>query len=188
MMRIITGKARGVRLDTLEGVETRPTAERVKEAVFSMLQFDIEGRSILDLFSGSGQMALEALSRGAAEAVMIDKSKNAIRIIERNAEKCKLSSYCQIYNFDAMDYIRRSKDKKFDIIFLDPPYASGFYQPVLSALYENNMLKPTSVIVCESDSDKLFEGADQLRDKYSVKRSAKYSKTVITLLEPKREE
>ena len=188
MMRIITGKARGVRLDTLEGVETRPTAERVKEAVFSMLQFDIEGRSILDLFAGSGQMALEALSRGASEAVLIDKSKNAIRIIERNAEKSKLSSYCQIYNFDALDYIRRSKDKKFDIIFLDPPYASGLYQPVLSALCDNNMLKPTSIIVCESDSDKLFEGAEELKDKYSVKRSSKYSKTVITLLEPKRDE
>ena len=158
MMRIITGKARGVRLDTLEGVETRPTAERVKEAVFSMLQFDIEGRSVLDLFSGSGQMALEALSRGASEAVLIDKSKNAMRVIEKNAEKCRLTDMCKIINSDALDYIRRNKGKKFDIIFLDPPYASGFYQPVLNALYVNDMLKPTSIIVCESDFGELLEG------------------------------
>ena len=116
MMRIITGKARGIRLKTLEGEATRPTAERVKEAVFSMLQFDLEGRSVLDLFSGSGQMALEALSRGADEAILVDRSKSAIRIIEKNAEKCRFTSRCQIYNFDALDYIRRNKGRKFDII------------------------------------------------------------------------
>lgn len=187
MMRIITGSAKGVRLETLEGVETRPTAERVKEAVFSMLQFDIEGRSVLDLFSGSGQMALEALSRGASEAVLIDRSKNAIRIIEKNAEKCRLSSRCQIYNYDAIDYIKRNNERKFDIIFLDPPYASGLYQPTLLALYEYDMLKPSSVIVCESDFDLIFESEPRLKDKYEVRRSSKYSKTVITLLEPKRE-
>ena len=187
MMRIITGSARGVRLDTLEGVETRPTAERVKEAVFSMLQFDIEGRRVLDLFSGSGQMALEALSRGASEAVLIDKSKNAIRIIEKNAEKCRLSSSCQIYNFDAMDYIKRNRDKKFDIIFLDPPYASGLYQPILLALYEYGILKDSSVIVCESDFNDLLADSPRLEEIYTVKKSSKYSKTVISLLEPKRE-
>lgn len=187
MMRIITGKARGVRLDTLEGVETRPTAERVKEAVFSMLQFDIEGRSVLDLFSGSGQMALEALSRGASEAVLIDKSKNAMRVIEKNAEKCRLTNMCKIINSDALDYIRRNKGKKFDIIFLDPPYASGFYQPVLNALYVNDMLKPTSIIVCESDFGELLEGDCKLKELYSVKKSSKYSRTVITLLEPVKE-
>ena len=186
MMRIITGKARGVRLDTLEGVETRPTAERVKEAVFSMLQFDIDRRSVLDLFSGSGQMALEALSRGASEAVLIDRSKNAIRIIEKNAEKCKLSNDCRIYNLDAMDYIKRNSGRKFDIIFLDPPYASGLYQPVLAALNEYNMLKPSTIIVCESDFNELFEGKPELEEIYAVKKSSKYSKTVITLLEPKR--
>ena len=185
MMRIITGKARGIRLDTLEGLETRPTAERVKEAVFSMLQFDIEGRSVLDLFAGSGQMSLEALSRGASEAVMIDRSKNAIKIIEKNAEKCRLASNCQILNFDALDYIKRSFGRKFDIIFLDPPYSSGLYQPVLRALYEYNVLKSTSIIVCESDFNELLSGDPALEDIYVVRKSSKYSKTVITLLELK---
>ncbi|MBQ8848912.1 MAG: 16S rRNA (guanine(966)-N(2))-methyltransferase RsmD [Clostridia bacterium] len=183
MMRIITGKAKGVRLETLEGLETRPTAERVKEAVFSMLQFDIEGRRVLDLFSGSGQMALEALSRGASSAVLIDRSKNAIKIMEKNAIKTKLDDCCEIKNADALDYIKRNRGQKFDIVFLDPPYASGAYQPVLKALYEYEFLKPTSVIVCESDFDELLKGAPELERIYCVKRSSRYSKTVITLLE-----
>ena len=182
MMRIISGKAKGIRLDTLEGEETRPTAERVKEAVFSMLQFDIEGRRILDLFSGSGQMALEALSRGAEEAVLIDHSKSAIKIIQRNAEKCRLTSQCDIVNSDASDYIKRNRGKRFDIIFLDPPYASGLYEPILRALYECEMLKPTSIIVCESNFDELLAG--DIGKYYSARKVSKYSKTVITLLEP----
>ena len=187
MMRIITGKARGIRLDTLDGDETRPTAERVKEAVFSMLQFDIEGRRVLDLFSGSGQMALEALSRGADSAVLVDKSKNALKIIEKNAEKTKLSDKCEIRNSDALDYIKRCREDRFDIVFLDPPYASGLYQPVLKALHEYGLLKPSSIIVCESDFDELLNGDPTLEMVYNIKRSSKYGRSVITLLEPKKE-
>lgn len=183
MMRIITGRARGIRLDTLEGEETRPTSERVKEAVFSMLQFDIEGREVLDLFSGSGQMALEAVSRGAAAATLVDKSKNAIKIIEKNAEKTKLSKYCRIVNSDSLDFIKRNKEKKYDIIFIDPPYASGLYIPILKLLYEYEMIKPTSLIVCESDFEKLLDNDGELQRIYSVKKVSRYSKTVITILE-----
>ena len=146
MMRIITGKAKGIKLNTLEGIETRPTAERVKEAIFSMIQFDIEGRKVLDLFSGSGQMGLEAVSRGAAHAVMVDRSKNAIKIIESNAEKTHLKEQCTIINSDATDFIKRNKGNKFDIIFIDPPYASGLYAPILLELKNNDLLKPTSLI------------------------------------------
>ena len=91
MMRVITGRARGIKLVTLEGEMTRPTSERAKEAIFSMIQFDLEGRRVLDLFAGSGQMGIEALSRGAAQAVMVDQSKDAIAIIKQNVEKTKLS-------------------------------------------------------------------------------------------------
>lgn len=187
MMRIITGKARGVRLDTLEGEATRPTAERVKEAVFSMLQFDIEGRSVLDLFAGSGQMALEALSRGAAHAVLTDKSKSAIRVIEKNAEKTKLSNLCEIKKSEALEYIRRNSGKTFDIVFIDPPYASGLYRPVLKALREYGMLKPTSIIVCESDFEALIDGDSELEVAYTVKKTARYGKTVVTFLETVKE-
>ena len=124
-MRIITGKARGIKLVSLEGDATRPTSERVKEAVFSMIQFDIEGRSVLDLFSGSGQLALEALSRGAAHAVMIDKSRDAVKIIKTNVEKTKLAEDCEIFNCDYKEYITKNKGRQFDIVFVDPPYAQN---------------------------------------------------------------
>ncbi len=183
MMRIITGRAKGIRLKTLEGEATRPTAERVKEAIFSMIQFDLEGRSILDLFSGSGQMGLEAVSRGAASAVMVDRSKEAIRIIEENVSKTKLTPWCTVRQSDCMDFIRRNQGTKFDIIFLDPPYASGLYCPVIRAMLDADMLKPTSMLVCESDHDEIFKDDCALGERFIVKRQSRYSKTVITVLE-----
>ncbi len=183
MMRIITGKARGVRLKTLEGDATRPTTERVKEAVFSMIQFDIEGRDVLDLFAGSGQMGLEALSRGAKSAVLIDQSKDAIKIIEENATKTKLIADCVIQQSNCMDYIRRNRGKKFDIVFMDPPYASDLYRLVLRALMESDCLKPTTMIICESDTQEIFAEDTELFRQFEVKKVSRYSKTVITILE-----
>ena len=183
MMRIITGKAKGIKLNTLEGQETRPTAERVKEAIFSMIQFDIEGRKVLDLFAGSGQMGLEAVSRGAEHAVMVDRSKNAIKIIESNASKTKLASQCSIVNADAIDFIKRNHGKKFDVIFIDPPYASGLYAPVLLELKKADMLKSTSLIICENDYEGLISENKDLENIYKIKKMSKYSKTVITVLE-----
>ena len=183
MMRIITGKAKGIKLNTLEGQETRPTAERVKEAIFSMIQFDIEGRKVLDLFAGSGQMGLEAVSRGAEHAVMVDRSKNAIKIIESNASKTKLASQCSIVNADAIDFIKRNHGEKFDVIFIDPPYASGLYAPVLLELKKADMLKSTSLIICENDYEGLISENKDLENIYKIKKMSKYSKTVITVLE-----
>lgn len=183
-MRIITGTAKGIKLRTLEGDNTRPTAERVKEAVFSMIQFDIEGRKVLDLFAGSGQMALEALSRGAAEATLVDRSKDAIAIIRDNSQKTKLDQKCQIYQSDYMDFIRRSSGKQFDIIFLDPPYALKMYRPALSALLNNECLKPTTMIVCESGEDEVFDGDSELAAKFVIDKQTRYSKTFITIFRP----
>ena len=184
MMRIITGKAKGIRLKTLEGDATRPTSERVKEAIFSMLQGDMEGREMLDLFSGSGQMGLEAISRGAAHATLIDKSPLAIKIITENAEKTKLISHCTILKEEYLNFLRFSKDRKYDIVFLDPPYASGFYHPTLKALIENNMLKASSLIICESDTPDIFEDDDTLALAYKILKQSRYGKTVITILSP----
>ena len=186
-MRIITGKAKGIRLVTLEGEATRPTAERVKEAVFSMLQFDIEGRRVLDLFAGSGQMALEAVSRGAREAVLVDKSKDAVSIINKNIAKTKLVEECKVFCIDWADYIRRFGTEKFDIVFLDPPYAAGLYAPALSALLTAGMLKPTSLIVCESDSAEIFAKNESLKASFKEVKVSRYSKTVITVLSPRAE-
>ncbi len=185
MMRIITGRAKGIRLKTLEGEATRPTAERVKEAVFSMLQFDLEGREVLDLFAGSGQLGLEAVSRGAAHAVLVDKSKDAVKIIEENAIKTKLALDCTIKLSDAADYLRRNRGTRFDIVFLDPPYASGLYAPMLRAMIECKILKPTTLIVCESDSDEIFAEDEGLAHCFEVQKTSRYSKTIITMLSPK---
>ena len=181
-MRIITGKAKGIALKTLAGDNTRPTAERVKEAVFSMLQFDIEDRTVLDLFSGSGQMGLEALSRGASHATMVDKSKDAIKIIEENAKKARLLDCADIFQSDYLDFIKRNIGKKFDIIILDPPYAKGFYIPALRAMLNCNMIKQSSIIVCESGAEEIFENDKELASKFSILKQTKYASTYITLL------
>ena len=185
MMRIITGKAKGTKLTTLDGYATRPTSERVKEAVFSMLQGDIENREVLDLFSGSGQMALEALSRGASHAVLVDKSPQSINIIKENAEKTRLVSDCTIVRDEYLSFIRKNKGKKFDIVFLDPPYASGFYRPALKAMLDNEMIKPTSLIVCESGEYDIFTEDAELTQRFTVIKQSKYSKTVISILSVK---
>ena len=184
MMRIITGKAKGIRLKTLEGEATRPTTERVKESVFSMLQFDLEGRMVLDLFSGSGQMGLEALSRGAAQAVLVDRAKDAVRVITENAEKCKLIDACRIVQSDSLDYLRRNRGKKADIVFLDPPYASQLYASALVELWECDILKPTSIIVCESEGENPWGEGEIISSRFSVQKTVRYGRVVVTLLCP----
>ena len=181
MMRIITGKAKGIKLKTLEGMTTRPTAERVKEAVFSALQFDIEGRKVLDLFAGSGQMALEAVSRGATAAVLVDKSIDAIKTIKENTLRTGLADSCLVYNCDALDFLKRLSKDKFDIVFIDPPYASDLYHSILDGLLVYGAVKPTSIIVCESDSDIVTA---ELLEKYELLKSNRYGRIHITMLKP----
>ena len=184
-MRIITGRARGIKLNTLEGENTRPTSERAKEAVFSMIQFDLEGREVLDLFAGSGQMGLEAVSRGAASATFIDKSKDAARVISQNMEKTKLSEFCRLFNSDVNDFIRVTKGrKKYDVVFIDPPYALRAVVPTLKALLDADMLKPTSIIVCESEEADIFEADAAFADKFEVLKHAKYGMAHITIIKP----
>lgn len=153
-MRIITGSAKGTRLETLEGLDTRPTPERVKEAVFSMLQFELEGRRILDLFSGSGQMGLEALSRGASYAVLVDSNPSAMQIIKKNAQKTKLFSQCSLLCCDYGAYLKGATDKeRFDIIFLDPPYAQKILPRILEKLDRANVVAPNGYVICESEEE-----------------------------------
>ena len=188
MMRIITGVAKGIRLNTLEGENTRPTTERVKEAVFSMLQFDIEGRCVLDLFSGSGQLALEAVSRGASHAVMTDSSKEAVKIIKTNVQKTKLTDSCEVYNCEYKEYISKNKGKKFDLIFIDPPYSANLVIPSIQSLLSADMLKMTSLIVCETGNEDIFENSPALKEKFDIVKHMRYSKSYITIITPKKEE
>ena len=180
-MRIITGKAKGTVLKTLSGNETRPTAERVKEAVFSMLQFDIEDARILDLFCGSGQMALEAISRGASYAAMVDSSPGAISIIKDNVKKCRFENECDVYLDRFSDYIRKNRNKKFDLIFIDPPYASGLYQTALTELISCEMLHPATKIICESETPEFCTIPSQLK----IQKQSKYGRAYITILAQK---
>lgn len=178
MMRIITGKARGVRLDTLEGLATRPTTEKVKEAIFSMIQFDIEGRRVLDLFSGSGQLALEALSRGARNAVLVDASREAAEIIRKNALKTKLFPDVKILVSDYKTAIKQLKNEKFDIVFCDAPYAAKLTGDAIKQLCEQGVLAENALIITESDDDKTYEN-----DTLKVVKQRNYGRTFITLYE-----
>ena len=187
MMRIITGSARGTKLETLEGENTRPTSERAKMAIFNTLQFDIEGRRVLDLFGGSGQMALEALSRGAREAVLVDKSKHAVGIINKNIAKTKFLAETKVFCADYSEYIRRFGGEKFDIIFLDPPYAAKLYAPALEGLLRAGMLKSTTVIVCESDKPDLVASDPALSEVFEVIKQNRYGIAYVTLITPKKE-
>ena len=182
MMRIITGKARGVKLLTLEGENTRPTSERAKEAVFSMLAFDIEGREVLDLYAGSGQMGLEALSRGAMRTTFIDNSSAAVDIIKKNIIKTKLIDGAVCLKSDVNDFLKRARGQ-FDIVFIDPPYALRAVSSALEIMVERKLLKPSSIVVCESEEENIFENNPTLEKYFTVKRRAKYGMAHITVLE-----
>lgn len=182
-MRIITGKARGVRLDTLEGVETRPTSERTKEAVFSMLQFEIAGKVVLDLFAGSGQMGLEALSRGASRAYMVDKSKKAVDIIKKNVQKTKLESGALVVCEDSLSFLKKHSGERFDIVFLDPPYAGELIECALSILIKNDLLSDDAFVICESDRFEIL-GVENSQ-KYDIIKTMKHGVAHVSVLKLK---
>ena len=185
-MRIITGKARGVRLDTLDGLDTRPTSERTKEAVFSMLQFEIAGSTVLDLFAGSGQMGLEALSRGASAAYMIDRSKSAHEIIKKNINKTGLTSGAFATCEDSLSYLRRQDGtRKFDVVFLDPPYATALIDEALSLISSRELVTADSYIVCESDRFEIL-GLENSQ-KYDIIKTMKHGVAHISVLKLRKE-
>jgi len=149
-VRVIAGTAKGVRLQTLEGEATRPTTERVKEALMSAVQFDIEGRQVLDLFAGSGQLGVEALSRGAASCVFVDRSSEAAAIIRKNAQATGVFGQSRVLCTDALDFLAHTKDR-FDLVFLDPPYAADLLLPALQAVEPR--LNTGAVVMAESDGE-----------------------------------
>lgn len=183
MMRIITGQFRGVRLDTLPGDETRPTSERVKEAVFSSIQFDIAGRRVLDLFAGSGQLGLEALSRGSGDVTFVDASPDAIAIVKRNAEKCGVFPSCRYAISDYRSYLRKCRDREpWDLIFIDPPYRLGAVPDALARVLDAGCAAPGCLLVCESGEPEIFGGNADLAARFEVVKAARYSITYITIL------
>lgn len=177
-MRIITGIARGTKLKTLPGNDTRPTTEICKEGVFSAIQFELHDRTVLDLFGGCGQMALEALSRGAERAVIIDSSRAACEVIKENAQKTKLMKQCRVVTADWKEYLRGASGKeKFGLVLLDPPYAEGILDDILHRLQYSDVLAPGAIIVAESDKDGIPNPVEGWSSKLY-----RYGKTYVTIL------
>ena len=183
-MRIITGKARGTKLRTLEGKDTRPTTEVCKEGIFSAIQFELQDRTVLDLFGGCGQMALEALSRGAERAVIIDSSRAACEVIKDNAMKTKLMKQCRVVCADWKEYLRGASGKeKFGLVLLDPPYAEGILDDILHRLQYSEVLADDAIIVAESDKDGIPTPVDGWNCKLY-----RYGKSYVTIMRPANKE
>ena len=168
-MRVITGTARGRVLKELEGLETRPTTGKVKESLFSIIQFDIEGRRVLDLFAGTGQLGIEALSRGAAECVFIDRRADAVKLIQENLALCRLADRARVRQGDALP---------FDIVFLDPPYASGLLQQALTDIAAFDICRAHGIIIAESAVDTVLP---EMPAPYALYREYKYGKIKLTV-------
>lgn len=149
-MRVITGIARGMRLKTVEGIDVRPTAEKIKEAMFSIVQFDLEDAIVLDLFAGSGQLGIEALSRGASKAYFVDNSPTSIGIVRENLKHTKLEENAVVCNMPNSAFLRTTP-VKFDIALLDPPYNKKLIQRSLPALVEK--MSENGIIICEHEKN-----------------------------------
>ena len=176
-MRVISGKARGVSLSTPKGDLTRPTIDRVKEALFSIIQFDLPGAKVLDLFGGTGQLGIEALSRGAKHAVFVDSREDACRLIKENLKRTKLEADATVVRSDYLQYLNRCKDA-FDIIILDPPYAEVFLENALKIITEIDILQSGGIIIAERPLGKELPWEF---DGYSRSRDYKYGNTLLAV-------
>ena len=180
-MRVIAGKAKGMQLKTPDGMLTRPTADRVKEALFSILNFDLPGTKVLDLFAGTGQLGIEALSRGADHAVFVDEREAACALVKENLKKTGLMQQAEVYRCDYQNYLRNCKTK-YNIIFLDPPYSEVFLENSLKMITEIDILQSSGIIATE------YPFGKTLPESYYTcfhAKQYKYGKTVLTIFRKK---
>ncbi len=183
MMRIITGSAKGKRLATLEGEATRPTSERIKGAIFSSIQFDTENRRVLDLFAGSGQMGLEALSRGAESCMFVDSSREAMEIVKKNAVATGFFDKSRFLVSDYRNYIRKASGReKFDLVFIDPPYGMGCCVDAAAALAKAEIIIPGAIVVLESGEEKIDIVDGRLFGYELIKSHSYGKKTSVNIL------
>ena len=173
-MRVITGTAGGRKLKSPYGNAVRPTTDHVKQAIFNILQYDMEGRRVLDLFGGTGQMGIEALSRGAREAVFVDSSRTSVLLIRENLKLCGFKA--DVLQSDALSYLQRGE--KFDIIFVDPPYDAGLYRPVLERINAVDNLNEGGIIICETRAGEMLP---EMRLPYGMLRERRYGNVKICI-------
>ena len=161
-MRIIGGKARGTKLYTLEGDNTRPTLDRVRESLFNIIQFDVPNSVFVDLFSGSGAVGLEAISRGAKKSIFCDKSRDAINIIKKNIDKTHCKEQTNVYQISYEELLQNKINEKIDIIYIDPPYETNFAYKSINIILERNLIDNNSIIIVETDREDVIKQIDTI--------------------------
>ena len=176
-MRVISGTARGRRLKELQGMETRPTTDRVKEALFNIVQFELPGRQVLDLFAGTGQLGIEALSRGAARCTFVDQRRDAAALVRENLKLTGLSQQARVVQGDSISFLMSCREK-FDVIFLDPPYLTGALEKAVETVSAFDILREHGIIVCESAAERTIP---LLEAPYERGREYRYGKIKLTL-------
>ncbi|MPM41166.1 Ribosomal RNA small subunit methyltransferase D [bioreactor metagenome] len=179
-MRVITGSARGKKLKEFAGMEIRPTTDRVKESIFNIIQFEIEGRNVLDLFGGTGQLGIECLSRGAARCTFVDISREAANLIRENLTSTNLADKARVAQEDSLSFLRGCREK-FDLILLDPPFNSGLLEKTLETITAIDILTKNGIIVCERA---LGTQLPELKAPYGQAREYRYGKIAIALYRP----
>jgi len=177
-LRIISGKAKGCRLKVPAGRKTRPTADRVKEAVFSAIQFDIAGKEVLDMFAGAGGLGLEALSRGAEHAVFIDSGDEAVKALRENLEKTRLTGKAEIKKADYTPALLGCEGRAFGLIFIDPPYGAGFYEDVLDKICRYGLLEDDGIAILEKPAGLQVSYPEG----FTESRRKRYGKTEIIFI------
>ena len=176
-MRVITGSAKGRRLEELPGLATRPTTDRVKEGLFSAIQFDVEGRRVLDLFAGTGQLGIEALSRGAVFCDFVDSAPAALKIVQKNVKACGFEDRCACHGKDFSTFLTQGRER-YGLVFLDPPYGSGNLERALERIATIDIVAGNGIIVCESPADHTLP---DLPAPYEKGREYRYGRIKFTL-------
>lgn len=176
-MRVITGIARGRKLKELQGTETRPTTDKVKESLFNIIQFDIEGRRVLDLFGGTGQLGIECLSRGAARCTFVDHRREAAALIRENLALCRLEEGARVVQGDFLSFLSGCGEK-FDLILMDPPYGRGLLEKALEAVAAIDILSEHGIMVCESAAETPLP---ELPEPYRRGKDYRYGKIKLTV-------
>jgi len=175
-MRIIAGRAGGLKLKSLKGRDVRPTLDRVKESMFNIIAFDLPGAEVLDLFSGFGSLGIEALSRGAAKSDFVEINKAHLKVIEQNLKKAKLFDLAKLYNQDVYLYLKNCS-QKYDIIFMDPPYQKDMSAEAIELIIENDLLKAKGLIISERSESEKVEEYEELK----IIKNKKYGNSLIVI-------